>query len=241
MSGEDVLPRWLYEATGRLPLGKHFVSHDDAVVRSWRGLPYHTKTNQVCAECNSGWMSRLEYVTAPLLRAAIRGNLAHRQFNGAECATMARWALKTAMCVQLLDQRKIIPQSHYGQIYERRISGFPLDGCQAWIGRFAPTIPQTRHRIQPLPELYVNGEPVRGFAYRPYATAIAIGHVAIQTVVIDEEGAGIGFDFTSSPDRAAALIRMWPPPSKADWPPPLSLTEVGYDQLSKFFIAPAAP
>lgn len=238
VTGEDVLPRWLYRATGSLPLGRHFVSHDDAVVRSWPGLPYHTTTNQVCAQCNHGWMSRLESVSGTLLRSAIRGTMTRRRFNGAECATLARWAQKTAMCIQLPDELHIIPRSHYSEIYERRISGFPLDGCQAWIGRFVPTIPQVRHRLQPLPQLNVNGRPLLGFAYPPYATTIAVGHVAIQTVMIDEEGTGVALNFTGSPVRDATMLQIWPPAPKVEWPPPASLTERGYHQLSRFLIGP---
>lgn len=189
MSGEDVLPRWLYKATGKPPLGTYIVGHDDTTVNTWVGLPFHTRSRRVCGECNTGWMHRLEDAVIPTLRPMVQGDVRKKVLTVEELAIVTTWALKTAMCVQLIDDPEVIPADHYGRLYAKRDTGLPLAGCHAWLAYFSPSRPMSRHRIQPKSgQVEVDGDSIRGSAFQPYVTTVAIGHVAIQTIVIDEEG-----------------------------------------------------
>lgn len=203
ISGEDVLPRWLYKATGSQPKGTHIVGHDGTPVKTWVALPYHTTSRRVCRACNTGWMATLETATIPTLRPKVQGDVRKKVLTVGELATVARWALKTAMCVQLIDDRDVIPDDHYRRLYATRDTGLPIPGCHAWLGCFAPSRPMSRHRIQPvLGQVEIDGDPVRRLTYQPYVTTVAVGHVAIQTIVIDEEGAGQTFSFPPKVRRA---------------------------------------
>ena len=51
--------------------------------------------NRVCAECNNGWMSRLETDARPLLSPLIEGK--HRAIWSDEQAIISTWLVKTAM------------------------------------------------------------------------------------------------------------------------------------------------
>lgn len=239
MSGEDVLPRWLYKATGEPPIGTHQIGHDDKVVKTWLGVPFHTRSRLVCRECNTGWMARLETTTIPTLRPMVQGNLRPRVLAVGELAALVTWALKTAMCVQLLDERDVIPADHYGRLYATRGTGVPLSGCHAWLGCFAPSKPMSRHRIQPLSQIDIDGNPIPGLAFHPYVTTLAVGHVAIQTIVIDEEGSGQTFSFLGSPARTKMLMEIWPATRGVFWPPSFAIADDQFLELAMFEIRPS--
>jgi hypothetical protein len=95
---EHVLPRWL---------GKHLRDEPRFEMGGWlrSSLPAErsplvwkrltdSALRKVCAECNSGWMSRLENEAQPLLIPLIAGEAI--RLTPASRSVLMRWALKTA-------------------------------------------------------------------------------------------------------------------------------------------------
>src|ERR1035437_7428011 len=121
-----------------------------AVRRSW-ALPSPPPPRVVCLSGNTGWMARLEDDTRPILGPLIGGPI-DTVLSVDQQAVATSWALKTAMCVQLISPREWwpIPQRHFAQLYESRDGRLPLPGSYAWLGRYRASRPQTRHLIQPL-------------------------------------------------------------------------------------------
>ena len=182
MSREHVLPRWLRDAVevGDQP-GTHILGIDQERVREWQALPFTTQSRRVCLSCNTGWMARLEDDTRPILGPLIGGPI-DTVLSVDQQAVATSWALKTAMCVQLISPREWwpIPQRHFAQLYESRDGRLPLPGSYAWLGRYRASRPQTRHLIQPL---QIDAE-TKGLAHPPdaYAASFAVGEMAIQVV-----------------------------------------------------------
>lgn len=238
MSGEDVMPRWLRKATGLgSELGRHEVRMEQTVVRTWPARVFTTRSGRVCRACNTGWMSRLEGRTIPILTPIIQGT-SSAVLSAEQQATITLWALKTAMCIQLVESGTWlpIPQMHFQQIYSGGEDGPPLPGCHAWLGRYLPTIAHSRHSTQPL-EIQVNGQALAG-RFQPYVATLAAGHVAIQTLVVDEASVGFALNYPAGPSRARAMIEIWPTKGELAWAPELAIPDAALTEIALFRTLP---
>jgi hypothetical protein len=66
-------------------------------VKNWKGGGYGLQVNDVCAHCNSGWMSDLENAIRPVLGPLIEGSTDARPITLSDQALITRWALKLAI------------------------------------------------------------------------------------------------------------------------------------------------
>jgi len=208
-------------------------------MRQWRGRAFTARSSWVCVPCNTGWMSRLENRTIPILRPMVQGAVA-ATLTVEDQATLTLWALKTAMCVQLIesggDAWQPIPQEHFQYVYAGGENGPPLPGCHAWLGRYIPSIAHSRHGNQPL-EIKVNAKPLPQ-RFQPYVATFAAGHVAIQTLVVDEATAGFALNYPGGPSRARAMIEIWPTKGEIAWAPDLPIPDAAWQELAVFRTMP---
>jgi hypothetical protein len=92
------------------------------------------KTREVCEDCNTGWMSKIEQSAEPLLRrlaSAARGPLAV-VLSRADARTLGLWAQKTAITYELTAHHPRVADVAMGKQLR---SGQPLRGVIVWAAR----------------------------------------------------------------------------------------------------------
>jgi hypothetical protein len=89
--------------------------------RGYEKSAYSVTTGMVRAQCNNGWMSRLEDRGKPFLEPMVHGR--RRMLRQGEQRTLAAWALKTAIMA-------VIPPAEYAHLYEY---GVPSDRVRMWM------------------------------------------------------------------------------------------------------------
>ena len=133
LTREHLLPAWL---AGVLP-------SDDPVIqfrtvgpgegdhREWSRRPFRQNTRFVCERCNSGWMSRLEETSRPVLAPAIRREPCI--FDQEQQGVAAAWAFKTCLVLQATQSEgpPLAPPFHF--LHVRR-SRTPPPQVAVWIG-----------------------------------------------------------------------------------------------------------
>jgi len=119
MTKEHIFPKWLQLHLGvkKDPLEISFYSEKPETVRT---LTYNTHVNRnVCAECNNGWMSRLETEAKPILLSLIDNNISHK-FSDEQVHTLGLWIFKTVLTLHDVNPHpKRIPSRHYELAYKR--------------------------------------------------------------------------------------------------------------------------
>jgi hypothetical protein len=133
LSDEHVIARWLRE---ELKIHGHVQEHLEF------GAPRIRDTlavvfSEVCVKCNSGWLSRTEGRTRPILMPMLFGNRA-LQLNAIQQAKLARWAVKTSLLIALKKSRGKpngwVPGRTMSWLYENPDSDQPPPGAYVWLG-----------------------------------------------------------------------------------------------------------
>jgi hypothetical protein len=138
----------------------------------------------VCWECNSGWMSKIEQIAQLELTDFITGGsgVISPERRGA----IALWAQKTALVAMLLSSEEEraagygVPPSHYRAVFERREAQSPTLGSTFWIGQYTGKARQAVVWVTPV---VVEIDGLREWP-RPhgYAATIGLGELIIQGV-----------------------------------------------------------
>lgn len=141
LTGEHVFGDWL----SRIGL-------DDAPVEAVAGKlnqlgkrmglsrPFRAKVKNVCAACNSGWMSELEKTAKRALTSLILGEPG--QIRAEDSGAVAAWALKTAYMAMYLSTAEDrasghgVPAEEYWALYAMRAQKEPLPETMFWTGRY---------------------------------------------------------------------------------------------------------
>ena len=112
---EHVFPDWMKVYRDKFGDNNHTIHHlaytkimDDAkhVERAQRkraGPAHAHKIAAVCARCNNGWMSRLEMLARPLLKAAIEGSLSCLSLQDKQ--SLATWTVLKSIIAEFDDPR----------------------------------------------------------------------------------------------------------------------------------------
>ena len=89
--------------------------------REWEAVPFDLTKRIVCAECNGGWMSRLESDVKPLIAPAILGE--QTTFDIEQQGLVATWAVKTALMLEHTHPRGqlTMPTVAYDYLYRHRL------------------------------------------------------------------------------------------------------------------------
>lgn len=147
-SDEHVLPQWMRRHETDLLKSSHSSYSGgfdlDEKAREFVELPtllttkksslLTLKTREVCADCNNGWMSRLEEAARPLIRRLAEAAPTGRPvvLTLEEARLLAVWCQKTATTYELTGNR---PRVITGAMGRQLTSGVPLRGSLVWLGR----------------------------------------------------------------------------------------------------------
>jgi hypothetical protein len=141
-TNEHLWPDWARRRSGYAePLDHRQHARQDGrapIDREWKTPPLRTTVKAVCAECNNGWMSRLEGSAKPMLLSMLegRGRALHRDGQ----RTLAAWGLKTAMMVEhtLSAEKQVVPEEEHAHLLEH---GEPSDRVVIWMATYIGTMP----------------------------------------------------------------------------------------------------
>lgn len=151
LTGEHVWPEWLQTL---LPLELHdshhfhliikpqsLFEHRNSIINRQRrsGDPGSRKLPTVCADCNNGWMSRLQERAKDHLIPIVQGQWTDLS-NFSDL--VAKWCVMTTMVYEYLDTTTIaISQEERDQL---RLGGALSDSWTVWIGRCPAESPNRR-------------------------------------------------------------------------------------------------
>ena len=198
--------------------------------RSRPGKPATLTVRAVCAECNNGWMSRLEEEAKPYLESMILGN--GRTYHGTGRTLIATWFVKTAL-VAGSKFPPPLPRAFYEQLYA---TGQPSDTTRVWLGA---TPWNEMHYTDFRPIRVHDSEEPPPDEPNAYSAVIAVGHVVGFVVSwLDREPPLSGLAKFHD-----ALVPVWPlAEGTTTWPPRSRLDLNGLDELADAIVsAPLRP
>lgn len=207
LTREHVISRWVSR-----------IYHEDSGPRSYftmrwprertsKDVDYIVK--DICARCNSTWLSDLEVRAQALLVDRVRGNPAWLTVD--DKLTIATWAVKTAMLMIRVarDHSDAVPLEHYTRF---RAAQRPLPEHFVWLAGYQPRARESKCHIQ---TFEVNGG---GHAY--YCTLQmgclvlhVFGHDLAEPQQVGPPG-GESYAWQLWPEQQYDVL--WPPPQAYD-------------------------
>lgn len=208
---EHVFPQWLnrYLLPGRQQIeqARYGVGGFDKTRQSI-GLDFTVK--KVCAQCNNGWMSRLEISSVGALEPLIiRQNL--NLISLQQQRQIALWATKTAM---MLDQTQQAPLLPLHQLWRMRTHQAIPSGTRVWLGSCperSPTVTSLTV-ISELTDVAAPGTPQPVGFYCP----MKIGHLCIYVFL-----PAVDVVIQHAREFHLSIARIWPRRSSGLPFPPL--------------------
>lgn len=146
LTKEHVVPRWTgpvlaasqRDAEGGTPPSAAKINHlyepprgASIAPRNWSKGGPDLQVREVCAQCNSGWMSQLETAARPILTELIQG----RRLSLApdDQVILAAWTFKTELMFQVARPQTVrcIDAERFGEFYVARV---PPENVSVWMG-----------------------------------------------------------------------------------------------------------
>ena len=109
MSREHLWPAWLASLFPE-ERRRHLISAGvglDATDKTWIAKPFTSEAKVVCRTCNSGWMSKLEEDTKPILSPFIPDAAGSRRLTRYDQLVIANWTMLRLMVHTILIVRTI--------------------------------------------------------------------------------------------------------------------------------------
>jgi hypothetical protein len=176
----------------------------------------------VCALCNNGWMHDLEDLNIPIVGCLMEDMSVPLGFE--QQSTVARWAVKTAMCQDAIDTRnRVLFYSTSERLALRSNTGIP-SYTRIWLGRSS------------IKTLSASGADIGGDindgnkvleVVNGSVNTFVVGHLAIQVATLHAPAKYDGHPLDITPWISGPwddlLIPIWPITETVNWPPPLTL------------------
>lgn len=232
-SGEHVIPRWLGEplkdshavAPGmrRIGLTHRYTppAGRDAEAREWSTPGPDLVTNEVCGQCNNGWLAELEERVKPTLGKIVRGE--PTTLLSDDQPAMAAWCYKTVLLMQLVRPGKFrfIPHERYSQLHRDRR---PPNDARLWLGATAVD-GQVVHEATMEARLSTITSKHPG-----YFSVLTAGHLVILCSGRCHQAAEpLSFDARA---EGQAVMRLWPASIRsAHWPPAKVIQDLNLEAL----------
>lgn len=209
LTKEHIIARWIAEPLDGDGVLDHAFRESGARqdTRSWQAWEPSFKVRDVCSECNSGWMSRLEVAAKRRLPAFMRRKPGLR-INYKNAPVLARWAAKTALMFQAAEpaENRVVPPEHFPLLREAEVVP-PV--MRVWIGAVEARGVWS-HAFGGTFNLPGRRAPF-------YTVLLTLDKVAFMVMGSDEEEAlaqvQLGY-------LANGWTPLWPLPMPAPWPPP---------------------
>jgi hypothetical protein len=226
-SREHAWPDWLKNILSEQSV-KHKVKGPDGLLREWAAAPFSTTTKAVCHKCNTGWMSRLERKSKPILTPLLHGQPYALSLDDQKI--VAAWCLKTAA---MLDRSLGEPDT----VYVPHLRRLMLDGVPPSVVRVAlGTYPAMLHiaRFHRTGTAKVNVRTPEGGVEEGqfYGLTFAVGRFVAQVSGHTLKRHAIDLESTAL-DKY--LLSIWPAETVPITGPPPTLPEGGFGILANAF------
>ena len=226
---EDAWPLWLMK---RFPASN--TSYMDAErgghkLGSWPMAKPGLRVKWLCANCNNGWMSRIESKTKPVLISILDDKL--NAMDSSSQTTLACWAVRTSMVLECLNPNRIWFYTDYERQMMRVTQSIP-PRTSVWIAKCVNQ-----------PNIYSAAKGLRTSiddnGVHAYVTTMAFGSLAFQIVSIKTpttipENMSLTYDVTEGP-WGQTLLQIWPIIQESGgWPVGYGLnSELGLEALTE--------
>lgn len=216
LTREHVLPEWLQEWSGK-GIGEHSISLGDER-KTFSAPPFSTTLKAVCAQCNNGWMSRLEASAKNQLKGLIVGQ--GRTVETFNQPILATWAYKTTLLQEAAMPEQKLWSPFYADLYLNRL---PHVGAQIWLARYdwestdlaARYLGKKDRRRDPETGKRLDTGP------RFFKGVLTVGSAVFVTCLAHDadspdQAVSLDVDFG---EHATKLERIWPVSYSFSWPP----------------------
>jgi hypothetical protein len=170
-SREHVFASWLGDlfpdlAEAEADYFRRLVTHTTDEQHQRPGRPFDVVVRDVCVDCNTGWMARLETAAKPILTPMLQDRA--RVLTAVEQHTVAAWATKTMLAMQgaNIGGERFTPPEQYRWF---AIHVAPLPNSHVWLCRYGDrsrwplSIHQYGMTVRPEGEEPQRADPVNGF------------------------------------------------------------------------------
>jgi len=178
-------------------------------------------TTRVCANCNSGWMNRIDDAAFPSVADMVRGKQV--SLDGAARAAIAAWMCKVAVTARSAPHSPLPIERDWTDWLYTHHSAPPT--WYVWIGRYEGTQPWWYQphdvRIELGPG---SASPPPGMnLVRPNGVlaTLVIGYLIAQVFGVS------GLGQLQNPDREVDFPLIWPGSTDLVWPPPHHIDDAG--------------
>ncbi len=202
-----------------------------------KAVPLSVQVPYVCAQCNHGWMSRLETWTAPHLTPLILGEASTITPEGARL--MAMWTLKTAITCQERHPPGPIPHAFYDHLFRsrhQRKAQAPPASLRLMLVRYQGDFIYGNTKMMPL-EMAGRLPDGRDAKADGYGVSITVGKVVLQIFATWGHDEDFYFDIRDFGVFAPAVVKAWPTTVDLAWPPSVAVAddmiEVLYDAWAR--------
>lgn len=236
MTKEHVLPAWLgrlYE--GQTDFLNEATNSDGTIAYQYKSKAFDYTINDVCMDCNSGWMSQIENDVQPILTKMLR----EKSFvlDKKKQQKLATWAMKTMLVANHNNPPKpaeqFIPKEHYHAFYQQKQA---MPDNILLLGhipgrRFAPGAALANSRLTIGEHIQVHKELVEEFQKKAnagrhtYGATFRIGNTVFQLIghnLVDDSAHKVEMLIPPEPLRVLS-----PFSNKIRWPLPHSINEFG--------------
>jgi hypothetical protein len=224
-SREHLWPRWAQGTLDKQMRSRrirHSIEPHDEPNTVWDAPLFSATIKDVCRECNSGWMSRIEAEAKTYAAPLIRGGEGISVDPDAQWA-IARWTYLKVLLFERVDKRqRLLPADCYREMYEASLLSepeLPVNMIVLVAAHEGLRYGQYAHRLLAdartgKPDLFIG--------------TITIQHLVVQ-VIADIAGDGEVKSFQHDERVGGHEARIWPfsPPFK--WPPGAALTDAGLE------------
>lgn len=186
------------------------------------------KVGVVCRSCNNGWMSDLETENKPAIQAMINSDPCPLTCTGQE--SLSRWAVMKAIVIDSINSQRCLFYDSPERERLRTASMIPA-GTLIWLGRLS------------VKAFHVGGTDVWGEinkvakAFHGCVSNILMGHLVIQIFTGHARSELLPDDRLFVNCRPGnwdtSLLNVWPIAADLSWPPAVSFTLAGEDNIGK--------
>lgn len=194
----------------------------EAEAREWSMAGPDLVTNEVCGQCNNGWLAELEARVKPRLGKIVRGEPV--DLHSDDQPAMATWCYKTVLLMQLVRPGKFrfVPRERYSQLHR---DGRPPSDVRLWFSE-TPVDGLVVHEATMEARLSTLSSKHPG-----YFSVLTVGHLVILcSGRCHPSSEPLSFDART---EGKAEARLWPASIRpTHWPPAeiiqdLSLAAIG--------------
>ena len=179
----------------------------------------------VCSVCNHGWMSQLEDSVKPTIGCMIED--IGMPLDTAQQFAIARWAVKTSMIADVINQRNRTPFYRPEDRVAMRTTCTIPERTQVWIGNFIGRSLLADALDLALDPVSESSKPSYGIA-----NTFLVGHFTVQVFSIrvapEYDDRPIVIHTRKGVPWSRLLVPIWPPAGRTiRWPPPLRFSFYG--------------